>query len=126
MRRFLSLEFIVPIAASLGAVLLTTAVLMVLDVRLEAQHLVIGYLVPITLIAIQYGSTVALLTSAASSVAAAYFLFPPKFSIFIASPLHMAELGFFILLAAIASKVTALLMHDVAVRKPLPGELRKG
>ena len=126
MRRFLSLDFIVPIAASLGAVLLTTAVLIVLDARLEAQHLVIGYLVPITLIAIQYGSTVALLTSAASSVAAAYFLFPPKFSIFIASPLHMAELGFFILLAAIASKVTALLMHDVAVRNPLPSELRKG
>jgi K+-sensing histidine kinase KdpD len=126
MSRFLSLEFAAPIAGSLGAVTLTTAILLILDARLDAEHLVIGYLVPITLIAIQYGSTVALLTSAVSSVAAAYFLFPPKFSIFIASPLHVAELGFFMLLAVIASKITALLMHDATVRKPRSGEIRKG
>ena len=107
----------VPIAGSLGAVLLTTGILMILDARLEAQHLVIGYLVPTTVIAILYGSTLAFVTSAVSSVAAAYFLFPPKFSLYIASPLHIAELGFFILLAVIASKATALLTHDIQVRK---------
>ena len=114
MLRLLKSQFIAPVAGSLGAVALTTAILMALDARLEAQHLVLGYLLPTTLIAILYGSTIAFVTSAASSVAAAYFLFPPKFSLFIASPLHIAELGFFILLAVIASKATALLTHDHA------------
>jgi K+-sensing histidine kinase KdpD len=116
MRRFLTSEFAGPIAGSLAAVMFSTAFLLVLDARLEAQHLVIGYLLPITLVAVYYGSGPALLTAAVSSVAAAYFLFPPKFSIFIADPLHVAELGFFILLASIASKVTALLTHDLTAR----------
>jgi K+-sensing histidine kinase KdpD len=115
MRRF---EFVIPIAGSLGAVLLTTGILMILDAHLEAQHLVIGYLIPTTVIAILYGSTLAFVTSAVSSVAAAYFLFPPKFSLYVASPLHIAELGFFILLAVIASKATALLTHDIAAKRP--------
>jgi two-component system, OmpR family, sensor histidine kinase KdpD len=114
MRRF---ELIVPIASSFGAVVVTTLVLMILDARLEAQHLVIGYLVPITVIAILYGSTLAFITSAVSSLAAAYFFFPPKFSLYIANPLHIAELGFFVLLAVIASKATALLTHDTVARK---------
>jgi K+-sensing histidine kinase KdpD len=126
MRRLLTLELIAPVAGSLGAVLLTTAILLVLDAQLEAQHLVIGYLIPTTVIAILYGSTLAFVTSAVSSVAAAYFLFPPKFSLYIANPLHIAELGFFILLAVIASKATALLTHDVEVRKSQPRSGRPG
>ena len=55
-----------------------------------------------------YGSTVAVLTSFASALAAAYFFFPPKFSFYIADPLHIAELGFFLLLAVIASKAVAV------------------
>jgi len=98
-------------------VLLTTGILIILDARLEAQHLVIGYLVPTTVIAVLFGSTIAFVTSAVSSIAAACFLFPPKFSLYIASPLHIAELGFFVLLAIIASKATALLTHDVQARK---------
>jgi K+-sensing histidine kinase KdpD len=117
MGRFPNSEFMGPVVGSLGAVLLTTTILLILDAHLEAQHLVIGYLVPTTVIAILYGSTLAFIASAASSIAAAYFLFPPKFSLYIASPLHVAELGFFILLAVIASKVTALLTHDLQVRK---------
>lgn len=110
-------DLIAPIAGSLGAVLLTTGILIILDARLEAQHLVIGYLVPTTVIAVLFGSTIAFVTSAVSSIAAACFLFPPKFSLYIASPLHIAELGFFVLLAIIASKATALLTHDVQARK---------
>jgi K+-sensing histidine kinase KdpD len=116
MRRF---ELIAPVAASLGAVLLTTVILIILDARLEAQHLVIGYLFPTTVIAVLFGSTTAFIASAISSIAAAYFLFPPKFSLYIASPLHIAELGFFVLLAIIASKATAVLTHDIQT-----GELR--
>jgi K+-sensing histidine kinase KdpD len=110
-------DYAAPIASALGAVVARTLVLLLLDSQLEAQHLVIGYLVPITVIATLYGSIVAFLSAAISSVAAAYFLFPPKFSFYIADPLHIAELGFFIVLALIASKATAILTHDLKARR---------
>ena len=103
--------------ASFVALLLTTIIVLIIDAYLEPQHLVIVYLLPTTLIAVQYGSSFAFLTSFASGVAAAYFLFPPKFSLYIAHPLHVAEMGFFIVFALIASKIVALLTHDIRVRK---------
>jgi K+-sensing histidine kinase KdpD len=110
-------EFIAPVVASLAAVLLTTVILFMIDSYLAPQHLVLGYLLPTVIIAIYYGSTFAVLTSFASGLAAAYILFPPKFSFYVASPLHLAELGFFMLLAAIASKAVSVLTDDIRARK---------
>ena len=89
---------IAPVLAALSAVALATAVLFVIESYLDAQHLVVAYLFPTTLIAIRYGSSIAFLTSFASGIAGAYFLFPPKFTLYVADPLHVAELGFFMLL----------------------------
>jgi K+-sensing histidine kinase KdpD len=101
-----------PIVISLVAVLLTTAVLFFINSYLAAQHLVLGYLLPTMFIAVYFGSTIAVLTALASGVAAAYFLFPPLFSFYIADPLHIAELGFFTLLAIVASKAVGVLADD--------------
>jgi hypothetical protein len=46
----------------------------------------LGYLLPIIFVAIYFGSTVAVLTSVASGLAAAYFLLPPKFSFYVDDP----------------------------------------
>ena len=114
----------VPLVGTAFALLLTTTILLLVDAGLDAPHLVIGYLLPTTVIAIVYGSTLAFAASAVSSVAAAFFLFPPKFSLYIASPLHMAELGLFVLLALIGSKITALLTHDLAAERARDGQDR--
>ncbi len=106
------LDFIGPVVVSFAAVLVTTLALLTAETHLEAEHLVIGFLLPITLIAIQYGSSLAFLTSLASALAAAYFLFPPKFSLYIANPLHVAELVLFTVIALIASKIVSLLTYD--------------
>jgi len=102
-----------PIALSLGAVSLTTAILVAIDNGAELEHLEIAYLFPTALIAVLYGSNFAFLTSFASAITTAYFLFPPKFSLYIANPLHIAELGFFMLVALIAGKIVSLLAHDI-------------
>jgi K+-sensing histidine kinase KdpD len=94
------------------AVLLTTLVLLAVDSYLAPDHLVLGYLLPTLVIAMHYGSTLAVVTAFASGMAAAYFLFPPKLSFNIAEPLNVAELGFFLLLAVIASKAVAVLADD--------------
>src|SRR5690242_10274557 len=110
------MSFWKPIALSLAAVSLTTAILVAVDSGAELEHLEIAYLFPTALIAVLYGSNFAFLTSSASAIAAAYFLLPPKFSLYIANPLHIAELGFFVVTALIASKIVSLLTHDT----PLP------
>jgi K+-sensing histidine kinase KdpD len=107
-----------PIMMSLGAVLLMTAILVTVDDGAELEHLEIAYLFPIALVAVLYGSNFAFLTSSASAIAATYFLLPPKFSIYIANPLHIAELGFFVVTALIAGKIVSLLTHDTPVPVP--------
>jgi K+-sensing histidine kinase KdpD len=101
-----------PITMSLGAVSLTTAILVAVDNGAELEHLEIAYLFPTALVAVLFGSNFAFLTSSASALTAAYFLFPPKFSLYIANPLHIVELGFFVVVALIAGKIVSLLTHD--------------
>jgi K+-sensing histidine kinase KdpD len=72
----------------------------------------LGYLLPTILVAIHFGSTLAVLTSFAGGLSAAYFLLPPKFSFYVDDLVHIAELGFTILLAVIASKVVGALASD--------------
>lgn len=104
-RKIPVLELIAPTLVSICAVLLTTIVLVAIDSYLEAQHLILLYLLPTVFIATAYGSAFAFFASFASGLAAAYFLFPPKFSIYISQPLHVVELTFFVILALISSKV---------------------
>ena len=56
---------------------------------------------------------------AMTTIAAAYFIYPPKFSVLIDDPQHVAELGFIIVLAIAASKAVAVITDD----KPL---IRRG
>jgi K+-sensing histidine kinase KdpD len=101
-----------PVAICVAAVLVTSIVLYTINSYLAAQHLVLGYLLPTILIAVYFGSTFAVFTSFASGIAAAYVLFPPTFSFYVADTLHVAELGFFLLLASIASKAVSVLTDD--------------
>jgi two-component system sensor histidine kinase KdpD len=92
-----------------SAVLLTTVVLLAIDSFFSPDEttLAFAYLLPVVVMAFYYGSTIGVLTSFGSGLAAGYFFYPPKFSFLIADPLHVAELGFFLLLAMIASKAVA-------------------
>jgi two-component system sensor histidine kinase KdpD len=96
-----------PFVVPLALVAATTAILFVLDIFLEPEHLIFAYLIPITLIAIGYGSRAAMLTSILGVILAAFFLYEPTFSFFIKQPLHIAEVAFFTLLALAASQVVA-------------------
>src|SRR5205085_3532002 len=111
--QFPLLQTVSSVLVAFAAVLLTTIVLLAIDEYLEADHLVLGYLLPTVIIAMHYGSTLAVFTCFAGGVAAAYFLFPPRLSFFVVEPLHLAELGFYLLLAILASKAVAGLTDDL-------------
>jgi K+-sensing histidine kinase KdpD len=110
------LQPVSPVLVAFAAVLLTSAVLLAVDSFIDTEALAFIYLLPTAVMAMHYGSTVGVLTSFASALAAAYLCFPPKFSFFISDPLNVAELGFFLLLALIASKAVAVVTRDENAR----------
>ncbi|HEY7245877.1 MAG TPA: DUF4118 domain-containing protein [Xanthobacteraceae bacterium] len=107
-RQSSTLEWATSILVAATVVLITTFVLLAIEPYLPPEHLVLGYLLPTVIIAMHYGSTVAVFTSFISGLAAAYFLFAPKFSFYIVDPLNVVELAFFFLLAVTASKAVAV------------------
>jgi K+-sensing histidine kinase KdpD len=107
------IKLIGPVVMCFAAVLVTTLLLSMIDSFVPTEHLMLGYLLPTIFVAIYFGSTLAVLTSVAGGLAAAYFLLPPKFSFYIDDPVHIAELGFTILLAVIASKAVGVLAYDL-------------
>ena len=116
-------EWVLALVVSVATIALTTAVLIFVDAEFATPGLIYGYLFSVTVVAIYFGSTVAFISALASGAAAAYFLFPPRFTFYISEPRNVAELGFFMLLALIGAKITALLAHDreSKLRRIAPG-----
>ena len=63
-----------PFIAATAMVASTTAILLAIYLLLQPEHLVFGYLIPITAVAVRYGSVPAIATALASDICAAYFL----------------------------------------------------
>jgi K+-sensing histidine kinase KdpD len=120
--RVIKSGFILPVGLSLALILLTSLVLAevhsaltTLDVWKDPEDLALAYLLPTIFVAVFFGSTIAVMTSLASGLAAAYFIYPPQFGVLIADSQHIAELGFFVVLGITASKAVAVITGD----KPL-------
>jgi K+-sensing histidine kinase KdpD len=109
-------RWISPITVSLLLVAVTTALLWVIQPRLEQDHLIFIYFVPTTLIAIRYGSLSAMGVIIASSLAAVYFLYPPQLS-FVLTWLQFIEVLLFSMLALLASQVVSGFAKDGRVVK---------
>ena len=78
----------------------------------DVEDLALAYLLPTIFIAVFSAVTLAVAGSFASALAAAYFLYPPKLSFYIADPAHAAELGFILLLSVTASKAIGGMTDD--------------
>jgi K+-sensing histidine kinase KdpD len=105
-------RWVTPITVSTVLLALTTAVLWLLDKPLQHDHLIFIYFVPTALIAIRYGSISAMCVTIASTFAAAYFLYAPRFSFVVSSPLDLIEMILFSLLALLASQVVSGFAKD--------------
>jgi len=95
------------LSASLAIVGITTLAVAAVEARLQPDHLVFIYLAPAVLIAIRYGIISAIGAIITSSLAAAYFLYAPRYSFMMARPLDVMELALFCLLALLASQVVS-------------------
>jgi two-component system sensor histidine kinase KdpD len=106
-----------PFAVATAMVASTTAILLAIYLLLQPEHLVFGYLIPITAVAVRYGSVPAIATALASDICAAYFLYPPDFSIYVTDPLQVAELVFFAVLVLPMSQFIGGWADDERLRK---------
>jgi K+-sensing histidine kinase KdpD len=114
----------VPVTLSLALILLTSLVLVearALNIWRDPEDLALVYIFPTIFIAVFFGSSVAVMSSFAGALAAAYFIYPPYDSILVDDPRHIAELGFFLLLA-----ITGSIMVAVLKEGPLKPPLRAG
>jgi K+-sensing histidine kinase KdpD len=94
-----------PVAVPLLLAGATTALLMAIDIYVDTELLVFGYLAPTTLAAVAYGSLAGTSTAIVSALFAAYFLYPPTFALWIDNRLHVVELIIFAALALAASYI---------------------
>jgi K+-sensing histidine kinase KdpD len=113
----ISRRWVGPVLVATTLVALTTAVLLAIYLALQAEHLIFGYLIPTTFVAVRYGSVPAIVTAVASDLCAAYFLYPPDFSIYIADPLQVAELSFFSLMVLAISQFIGGFADDERIQK---------
>ena len=108
-----------PVAMVLAVVAIITAVLWLIRISVVGpQHLVFFYLLPIAVVASLYGSLPAMLYGIAAAFCAAFFLYDPLYSFYVATPLDVGELVCFVGLALIGAKCAAdLLQPRVALRQ---------
>jgi K+-sensing histidine kinase KdpD len=103
-----------PVAVALAVVAAATAVLWLVKQTIGGdQHLVFFYLLPMALVAVLYGSLPAMLCAMAATACAAFFLYDPIYSFYVADPLGWGELICFTGLALIGAKCTADLLRPV-------------
>lgn len=86
-----------------AAVLLTTLLIWTIGHFRPTEHLMLGYLLLTILIAIYFGGVLACLTAIACGLAAAYFLLPPQFSLYVDDPAQVNELLVTMMVAVIAA-----------------------
>jgi K+-sensing histidine kinase KdpD len=104
-----------PVIVALAVASIATAVLWLVRQTLGSeQHLIFFYLLPMALVAVLYGGPTAMICAAAASLCAAYFLYDPIYSFYVASPLDLGELICFTGLALIGAKCTADLLRPTA------------
>jgi K+-sensing histidine kinase KdpD len=80
--------------------------------------LALAYLLSTRFIAVFFGSTIAVVSSFASGLAASYFIYPPQFSVLIDDPEHIAKLGSIIALAITTSKAVVVITDDKPLASP--------
>jgi K+-sensing histidine kinase KdpD len=103
-----ALKRIVPVAVSLAIIFAVTAVLFCLnDIHGGAQHLIFFYLLPTALVAIIYGSVLSMFCAIVATLLAAFFLYDPIYSFYVADPREVGELILFAVMGLIGAKCIA-------------------
>jgi len=114
----------IPFTVSLSVVSAITAILWYLKLTTACPtNPVFFYVLPMTIVAIVYGSGPAMLGVLAAFLGADYFLYEPLYSLEICSRVELGDLGCFSLLAVAGVKCASELFRPTG-KSPQPGSYR--
>src|SRR5262245_15079025 len=107
-------QAVTPLAVSLAIILVVTAVLFYFKRTHHGphHHLVFFYLFPTALVAMIYGSVLAMVCAIVATLVAAFFLYDPLYSLYVSDPREVGELIVFALTGLIGAKCMATLAHS--------------
>ena len=93
---------------SLAIIFAVTAVLFYLnDIQGGVQHLIFFYLLPTAFVAMIYGSVLAMFCAIVATLLAAFFLYDPIYSFYVADRREVGELILFAVVGLIGAKCIA-------------------
>jgi K+-sensing histidine kinase KdpD len=116
---------VLPVAAALAVMVVITAILWDFKLALSLRHLVYFYLLPTAIVAFFWGSVAAMFSAVVAIACAAYFLYDPIFSFYVADPLQIGELVSFAVLALLGSKCAAEILRPDAKSRAAKSRLRR-
>src|SRR5258708_37136407 len=87
----ISKRWVGPALVAMALVVLTTGALLAIYLAWQSEHLIFGYLIPITFVAVRYGSVPAVRTTTPRQLCAAPFFFPPHLSLYLSGPLPVGR-----------------------------------
>src|SRR5262245_14129856 len=92
---------------SLLLVGITTIALLIVDQFVSLRHLILLYLVPVVIAAINWGMVPAVIAAIASGGATVFFFYPPIYSFLVEDPQHLVELLLFGFVAIVTGFLAA-------------------
>jgi two-component system sensor histidine kinase KdpD len=90
----------------------------------ELPHVSIVYLIPVLISATRWGILPAVLAALASMAAAAFFFYPPIYSLQVHSPLQLLDLVLFLFVAIVTGQLANNVRHHVAAAHQRESEVR--
>src|SRR6266436_9202527 len=110
---------------SLLLVGITTIALLIVQQFFPLRHLILVYLVPVVIAAINSGMVPAIIAAIASGAATVFFFYPPIYSFLIEDPQHLIELLLFGFVAIVTGLLATNLKRQADLARRRETEMRE-
>src|SRR5262245_61731794 len=103
----------------------TTIALLIVEQFFSLRHLILVYLVPVVIAAINLGMVPAIIAAIASGAATAFFFYPPMYSFLVEDPQHLIELTLFSFVAIVTGYLANNLKRHADLARRRENEMRE-
>src|SRR5262249_6237275 len=102
----------------------TTIALLIVEQFFSLRHLILIYLIPVVIAAMNLGMVPAIIAAAASGAAMVFFFYPPIYSFLVEDPQHLIELALFSFVAIVTGLLATSLRRHAGIARRRETEMR--
>src|SRR5262245_65549842 len=103
----------------------TTIALLIVEHFFSLRHLILVYLVPVAIAAMNLGMVPAVIAAIASGAATIFFFYPPIYSFLVEDPQHLIELALFSFVAIVTGLLATNLRQHADIARRRETEMRE-